>query len=125
MRIHHAFGKWWDLDHILAIDDPDRQDLDWDMVVRVHVMFKEEPLYITFKQIDFRSSAEVDTFIKDVSAFVDEWGNAGRTKTLAETVCRLLEADPHQWSKRPCPTCRAVSALLGVSFGCFALATKP
>lgn len=39
-------------------------------------------------------------------------------ESIAEVICRLIEADPHQWSKRPCPTCRAVSALLGRNFGC-------
>lgn len=33
-------------------------------------------------------------------------------------VTDLLEADPHQWSTRPCQTCQAVSALAGYPFGC-------
>lgn len=36
----------------------------------------------------------------------------------AETIARLVEADPHQFSTRPCPTCRPVSQLLGRAFGC-------
>ena len=30
----------------------------------------------------------------------------------------LLQADPHQWSERPCPTCRSITALIGSDFGC-------
>lgn len=30
----------------------------------------------------------------------------------------LLEMDPHQFSSRPCDTCKAVSAAVGHSFGC-------
>jgi hypothetical protein len=37
---------------------------------------------------------------------------------IAEAVARLFEADPHQWSKRPCQTCLAVSSLLTRPFGC-------
>lgn len=40
----------------------------------------------------------------------------------AETIARLVEADPHQFSTRPCPTCRPVSRLLGRAFGCDARA---
>ncbi|KKL53656.1 hypothetical protein LCGC14_2273220, partial [marine sediment metagenome] len=24
---------------------------------------------------------------------------------IMEPILRLLQGDPHQWSKRPCPTC--------------------
>lgn len=30
----------------------------------------------------------------------------------------VLYQDPHQWSDRPCQTCRAVTDLLGAPFGC-------
>lgn len=33
-------------------------------------------------------------------------------------VLRVIEADPHQWGKRPCPSCLAVSNLVGEDFGC-------
>lgn len=39
---------------------------------------------------------------------------------VTEAMLRLIESDPHLWSKRPCQTCRAVSALAGRSFGCVA-----
>lgn len=39
-------------------------------------------------------------------------------KLIAEAICRLIEADPHQWSSRPCQTCTAVSALIARNFGC-------
>ena len=33
-------------------------------------------------------------------------------ESIAEVICRLIDADPHQWSERPCQTCTAVSALV-------------
>jgi hypothetical protein len=39
-------------------------------------------------------------------------------RVLAETVASVVEADPHQWSARPCQSCRVVSGLLGRPFGC-------
>jgi hypothetical protein len=38
--------------------------------------------------------------------------------SFAEAIARLIEADPHQWSSRPCQTCHSVSGLLGRPFGC-------
>lgn len=37
-------------------------------------------------------------------------------------VLNMIQADPHIWSSRPCPTCRTVSALAGRPFGCNTLA---
>lgn len=48
-------------------------------------------------------------------AVVDELAN-----TTAKT---LFEADPHQFSSRPCQTCKVISALLERPFGCKAKAT--
>lgn len=31
----------------------------------------------------------------------------------------LLQVDPHDWSTRPCQTCRAISAIIGRRFGCY------
>jgi len=39
-------------------------------------------------------------------------------RALAESVASVVESDPHQFSTRPCQTCRVVSGLLGRSFGC-------
>ena len=39
-------------------------------------------------------------------------------RALAEAVASVVECDPHQWSARPCQSCRVVSGLLGRSFGC-------
>lgn len=36
----------------------------------------------------------------------------------AEAVASVLERDPHQFSTRPCATCRAVTSILGRPFGC-------
>jgi hypothetical protein len=37
---------------------------------------------------------------------------------LIEAVIRLVEQDPHQFSTRPCSTCRAVSSIIDKPFGC-------
>lgn len=39
-------------------------------------------------------------------------------RVLAEAALKLVESDPHQWSKRPCQTCAAISTILGKPFGC-------
>jgi hypothetical protein len=36
----------------------------------------------------------------------------------AETIARLWESDPHQFSSRPCSTCKAITGVLGRKFGC-------
>lgn len=45
---------------------------------------------------------------------------------LMDAVCDLIQSDPHQWSERPCQTCRAVSSIIGKPFGCslYALSRK-
>lgn len=39
-------------------------------------------------------------------------------ESIAEVICRLIEADNHYFGTRPCQTCTAVSALVGRPFGC-------
>ena len=39
-------------------------------------------------------------------------------RVIAKAALDLIQADPHQWSSRPCSTCHAVSSLLGKPFGC-------
>lgn len=39
-------------------------------------------------------------------------------RVLIASALNILQSDPHQWSMRPCPTCRAVSAIVGRPFGC-------
>lgn len=39
-------------------------------------------------------------------------------RLLVNAALALIERDPHQWSARPCPTCRAVSDIVGRPFGC-------
>lgn len=43
-------------------------------------------------------------------------------RLLVEAVTDLIQADPHQWSKRPCQTCAAISTILGKPFGCLTYA---
>lgn len=37
---------------------------------------------------------------------------------IVEAALLVIEGDPHQFSKRPCESCRAVSLLVGRLFGC-------
>jgi hypothetical protein len=39
-------------------------------------------------------------------------------RMVTSSAANLLYADPHNWSTRPCGTCRAITALLGFDFGC-------
>ena len=36
-----------------------------------------------------------------------------------EQIADLIYVDPHQWSNRPCQTCRAITAAMGKPFGCY------
>lgn len=45
-------------------------------------------------------------------------------RVVITPVLRLLQGDPHQWSKRPCATCRAVSSIVGEPFGCLLFAKQ-
>lgn len=38
---------------------------------------------------------------------------------LMDVALELLQRDPHQWSTRPCSTCRAISSIIGKPFGCY------
>jgi hypothetical protein len=39
-------------------------------------------------------------------------------RLMCQTALELIEADPHQWSERPCSTCQTISTLIGRPFGC-------
>ncbi len=36
---------------------------------------------------------------------------------LIDTIANIIYTDPHQWSKRPCETCKAITGILGKPFG--------
>lgn len=38
---------------------------------------------------------------------------------IMDPVLRLIQDDPHQWSIRPCQTCRGIGAIIGKPFGCY------
>ena len=35
-----------------------------------------------------------------------------------QRALQLIQKDPHQWTARPCPTCRTISRICGKPFGC-------
>ena len=37
---------------------------------------------------------------------------------IMQPILQLIEGDPHQWSTRPCSTCKAISLMIGKPFGC-------
>ena len=37
---------------------------------------------------------------------------------IVKPVLNLIQNDPHQWSTRPCSTCKTISELTGKDFGC-------
>lgn len=37
---------------------------------------------------------------------------------IIEPIINLIDNDPHMWSTRPCPTCKAISSMIGRPFGC-------
>jgi hypothetical protein len=37
---------------------------------------------------------------------------------VIEPVLRLIYADPHSWSTRPCQTCSSITSMVGAPFGC-------
>ncbi len=39
-------------------------------------------------------------------------------RILAESMAKILEANPHQWFSQPCESCMIISNLLGRPFGC-------
>ena len=41
---------------------------------------------------------------------------------LMDTVLNLIQNDPHQWSNRPCSTCKSISSIIGNPFGCYVYA---
>ena len=45
-------------------------------------------------------------------------------KELREAIVnalRLMQADPHMWSTRPCATCKEITALVGKNYGCYTI----
>jgi len=63
-----------------------------------------------------------DELVPDLMYFADRIAARVERETLqaviSDAAIRLIEDDPHQWSKRPCPTCRSISSLIGKPFGC-------
>lgn len=47
-----------------------------------------------------------------------------RDTTILDAVLSLLQDDPHQWSTRPCPTCRTITGIVRRPFGCSLVAAR-
>jgi len=55
---------------------------------------------------------------------IRQWDEDRRGEPVIHALAALLQADPHCWSKRPCQTCSAASAMMGMKFGCVLYAEK-
>lgn len=54
----------------------------------------------------------------------DEDAIRAAARVLMQAALDLLQDDPHSWSTRGCPTCRAVGAIVGSPFGCYRYALQ-
>lgn len=43
---------------------------------------------------------------------------------IIEPILDLIQNDPHQWSTRPCSTCRTISTIIDKPFGCILVAKR-
>jgi len=37
---------------------------------------------------------------------------------FVSAILNIIQRDPHQWSTRPCQSCRTISSLINRPFGC-------
>ena len=69
-------------------------------------------------------SIDTATMIEEQSRRHDERLIQAAARVLTRTALRLLQEDSHTWSIRPCPTCQAISGVLGEPFGCIEYARR-
>lgn len=43
---------------------------------------------------------------------------------VVTAILNLIQEDPHQWSERPCPTCKAIGSMINRRFGCYVYAHR-
>ncbi len=60
----------------------------------------------------------IESCLKKLAEEYKHYTGLAQRKEVLEEVLDLLQQDPHQWSERPCPTCRAISQLASRDFGC-------
>lgn len=56
----------------------------------------------------------------ELRAFVKTGARILMQTAMMADVLRLVEADPHLWTRQPCQTCCTVSDIIGRPFGCVA-----
>lgn len=80
---------------------------------------KEEQL-ATLRASLYRSVADLSAggSALNVVGAIEDFSKAITAQAITSAALELLYADPHQWSTRPCGTCRAITAMLGKKFGC-------
>lgn len=42
----------------------------------------------------------------------------GMVSLFMDAILKLIQEDPHQWSTRPCSTCRTITSMIDRPFGC-------
>ncbi len=82
--------------------------------------------YADFKKANesYPAEAAVLRATRAVALLEKEIGDRPESRFIPEyvddvdLVVRLIEGDPHQFSKRPCATCKVITGILGRPFGC-------
>ncbi len=77
--------------------------------------------------IDSVRRGDPPTLVEAVFPVADEAEKVEVAKTvikaaasvLIDAVLSILQDDPHQWSDRPCETCRNIGSIVGKPFGCY------
>ena len=59
-----------------------------------------------------------DEFITNGQDFEPTVSESDLKTVVMYAVLDKIQADPHLWSCRPCPTCGQISAMLWRDFGC-------
>lgn len=98
---------------------------EWD---RVHPSrwFVDAPegVDIPFATYETKQEAEVAAEAMGVGYDLSCAENAALRERVRQIRLRL-DMDPHQWSKRPCETCRQITKAIGADFGCVGYSKSP
>jgi hypothetical protein len=54
-----------------------------------------------------------------IEAYAENKIEQFKRNILGDTILNLMQEDPHQWSMRPCATCRTISTIIDKPFGCY------
>lgn len=83
-------------------------------------MSKDEEWLKKLKNLTPEQAKNVEKTLKELSCStkLQEETIRACANVLIGTIADIIYADSHQWSTRPCETCRVITAISGKSFGC-------